>query len=229
MPLARCPPLRQAQERARIRPGQIGADPGRVENDQGLRRDGLDSLGKGSAFGGDIGTHLLTRPERLFVRVKPTRLRVTQSPGRLTRTPVCAAGRAPYSARVASLSAATTRRSTARSAAPRRGSGPCPRGLATRRRARTRFIGHRHPLTQIRRIGKWHDTLHRPRDPAAKDGRRPTAFRHTDPKTALVNLNGPSGGPHNRLALAPNEEKPSQLRTELFRNRYRAAGGRSVE
>jgi hypothetical protein len=54
------------------------------------------------------------------------------------------------------------------------------------RRALTVFMGHQHPLTQIRRIGQWHDTLHRPRNPAEKDGRRSTSFRHTDNKPALV-------------------------------------------
>lgn len=86
---------------ARIKPGQLGADPGLVEKDQGLGRDALDLCDKGGAFGDDIGARLLARPERLFLRVKPRRLRVTQSTGRLTRIPVCPASRAPYSARVA--------------------------------------------------------------------------------------------------------------------------------
>ena len=86
---------------ARIKPRQLGTDPGLVEKDQGLGRDALDPFDKGGAFGDDIGTSLLARPERLFLRAKPRRLRVTQSTGRLTRTPVCPASRAPYSARVA--------------------------------------------------------------------------------------------------------------------------------
>lgn len=133
-----------AARRARIKPRQLGADAGLVEKDQGLGRDALDLLGKGGAFGNDIGAVLLARPECLFLRRKPKRLRVTQSTGRLTLTPVCAASRAPYSAKVASLSAATNWRSTSRSAVPRRGSGPWPRGLATRRpslsTARTQFF-----------------------------------------------------------------------------------------
>jgi hypothetical protein len=56
-----------------------------------------------------------------------------QSTGRLTVTPVCAANRAPYSAKVASLSAATNWRSTSHSAGPKRGAGPRPSGLAMRR------------------------------------------------------------------------------------------------
>ena len=87
--------------RPRIKPGQIGADPGLVKKDEVLGCDALDRLSKGGAFGGDIGTRLLTRPERLFLRVKPRRLRVTESTGRLTWIPVCATSRAPYSARVA--------------------------------------------------------------------------------------------------------------------------------
>ena len=86
---------------ARIKPRQLGADPGLVKKDEVLGRDALDCPSKGGAFGGDIGARLLTRPERLFLRVKPRRLRVTESTGRLTRTPVCPARRAPYSARVA--------------------------------------------------------------------------------------------------------------------------------
>ena len=64
---------------ARISPGQIGADPSLVEKDQGLGRDGLDGLGKGSTFSDDVGARLLTRPERLFLRRKPKRLRVTRA------------------------------------------------------------------------------------------------------------------------------------------------------
>ena len=56
-----------------------------------------------------------------------------------------------------------------------------------RRRALTMLIGQQHPLAQIRRIGKRHENLHRPLDPAEKDGGHPTSFRHTDRKTALVN------------------------------------------
>lgn len=141
-----------AARRARITPRQLGADAGLVENDQGLGRDALDLLGKacpwqgtgGGAFGNDIGAVLLARPECLFWRRKPRRLRVTQSTGRLTLTPVCAASRAPSSAKVASLSAAPNWRRPSRAAAPRRGSGPGPRGLATRRpslsTARTQFF-----------------------------------------------------------------------------------------
>ena len=99
----------RAARRARVKPRQLGADPGRVEKDEVLGCDALDPFDKacpwqgtgGGAFGGDIGARLLARPERLFLRVKPRRLRVTQSTGRLTRTPVCPASRAPYSARVA--------------------------------------------------------------------------------------------------------------------------------
>ena len=58
------------------------------------------------------------------------------------------------------------------------------------RRALTMFIGHQHPLTQIRRIGKWHESLHQPLDPAEKDGGRPTSFRHTEQKTALISWIG---------------------------------------
>ena len=130
-----------AARRARIKPRQLGADAGRVEKDEVLGRDALDLLGKacpwqgtgGGAFGNDIGTLLLTRPERLFLRRKPRCLRVMQSTGRLTLTPVCAASRAQYSAKVASLSAATNWRSTSHSAVPKRGAGPRPSGLATRR------------------------------------------------------------------------------------------------
>jgi hypothetical protein len=86
---------------ARIKPRQLGADPSLVEKDQGLGCDALDRHSKGGAFGDDVGTRLLTRPERLFLRVKPRRLRVTESTGRLTWIPVCAASRALYSARVA--------------------------------------------------------------------------------------------------------------------------------
>jgi hypothetical protein len=132
---ARCP---------RIKPGQLGADAGLVEENEGLGRDALDPLGKGGAFGGDISTLLLARPECLFLRGKPKRLRVTQSTGRLTLIPLCAVSRAPYSARVASLSATTNWRSTSHAAAPRRGAGPRPSGLATRRpsvaAARTQFF-----------------------------------------------------------------------------------------
>ena len=141
-----------AARRARIKPRQLGADAGRVEKDEVLGRDALDLLGKacpwqgtgGGAFGNDIGTLLLTRPERLFLRRKPRCLRVMQSTGRLTLTPVCAASRAQYSAKVASLSAATNWRSTSHSAVPKRGAGPRPSGLATRRpsvaAARTQFF-----------------------------------------------------------------------------------------
>ena len=102
MPMAGCGAIGAlAARRARIKPGQLGADPGLVEKDEVFGCDALDCLSKGGAFGGDIGTRLLTRPERLFLRVKPKRLRVTESTGRLTWIPVCAASRAPYSARVA--------------------------------------------------------------------------------------------------------------------------------
>jgi hypothetical protein len=97
-----------AARRARIQPRQLGADPGLVEKDQVLGRDALDGFGKGGAFGGNIGTRLLARPERLFFRAKPRRLRGVESTGGLTPTPVCAANRAPYSASVAWLSAATS-------------------------------------------------------------------------------------------------------------------------
>ena len=121
-------------------PSQLGADPGLVDKDEVLGGDALDPFGKG----GDIGARLLARPKGLFLRGKPSRLRVTQSPGRLTLTPVCAASRAPYSARVPSLSAATICRSAAHCGAPRRGAGPRPRGLATRHpsvaAARTQFF-----------------------------------------------------------------------------------------
>ena len=114
-------------------PRQLGADPGLVAKDEVLGRDALDPFGKGGALGSDIGARLLARPKGLFLRGKPSRVRVTQSTGRLTLTPVCAARRAPYSARLAALSAATICRSTAHSGAPRRGAGPRPSGLATRR------------------------------------------------------------------------------------------------
>ena len=42
-----------------------------------------------------------------------------------------------------------------------------------RRRALTMLIGQQHPLAQIRRTGKRHESLHRPLDPAEKDGGRP--------------------------------------------------------
>jgi hypothetical protein len=133
-----------AARRARIKPRQLGADAGLVEKDEVLGCDALDLLGKGGAFGNDIGAVLLARPERLFLRRKPRRLRVMQSTGRLTVTPVCAANRAPYSAKVASLSAATNWRSTSHSAGPKRGAGPRPSGLAMRRpscsAARTQFF-----------------------------------------------------------------------------------------
>ena len=129
---------------AGIEPRQPGADPALVEKDQVLGRDGLDGFGKGGAFGEDIGAPLLARPERLFLRTNPRRWRVTQSTGRLTRTPVCACNWAAYSARLAWLSAATRWRRTSRSPAPNRGAGPRPSGLATRRpslsAARTHFF-----------------------------------------------------------------------------------------
>ena len=102
MPMAGCGAIGALAARgARIKPRQLGADPGLIEKDQVRGRDGLDRLLKGGAFGNDIGASLLARLERLFLRAKPRRLRVTQSTGRLTRTPVCPASRAPYSARVA--------------------------------------------------------------------------------------------------------------------------------
>jgi hypothetical protein len=70
--------------RARIPPGQIGADPGLVAKDAVFGRDGLDRFGKGDAFGGDIGARRLARPERLFFRGRPRRSRVTESTGGLT-------------------------------------------------------------------------------------------------------------------------------------------------
>ena len=60
-----------AARRARIKPRQLGADAGLVEKDEVLGRDALDLLGKGGAFGNDIGTLLLTRPERLFCAASP--------------------------------------------------------------------------------------------------------------------------------------------------------------
>ncbi len=50
----------------RIKPRQLGADPGLVEKDQILGRDALDGFGKGGAFGGNVRARLLARPEGLF-------------------------------------------------------------------------------------------------------------------------------------------------------------------
>jgi hypothetical protein len=72
-------------------PRQLDAEPGLVDKDEVLGGDAVDPFGKacpsqgtgGGALGGDIGAPRLARPKGLVLRGKPSRLRVTQSTGRL--------------------------------------------------------------------------------------------------------------------------------------------------
>jgi hypothetical protein len=123
----RPPPARGAG----VGPRHAGVDAGLVDEDEAPGIDPGQLLSPRPACLGDVLALLLGRPERLFLRPKPSALSARHRADGLRRMPVRPASWAAYSASVASFRSATSSASTA--ASPPTGGRPPSCGLGVRR------------------------------------------------------------------------------------------------
>src|SRR5215207_8447521 len=98
-----------------------------IQEHQAFRGDVAHLLAVSLALGGNLGSILLGRPKRLFFGRSLRRLSASQITAMQTVTLVRSATRSRYSRSSASLSSATSWRSTARAAASRREGTPLNR------------------------------------------------------------------------------------------------------
>src|SRR5215213_5004238 len=108
-----------------------GVDPGLVDEDQAGGVDAVQVLPPRPPRLGHVLAILLGGPERLFLRTRPSALSARLRAEGLRRTPVRAASRSAYSAKVASFRSATSPANASRS--PPMGARPPRPGLGARR------------------------------------------------------------------------------------------------
>src|SRR3954452_9578972 len=111
----------------------LGGDATLIQEHQPFCGDGAHLLAVSLALGGNLGPLLLGRPKGLFFGRSLSRLSASQITARHTVTPVLSARRSRYSRSSASLSSATSWRSTSRTAASRREGTPPLCGFGARR------------------------------------------------------------------------------------------------